>query len=729
SELHGEERKSKTHFETLQRNIISMQDRLLHKQETVDKELNDSLKEQGKRLGSDINAISSQFPSLRKKLSVHSSGLKSIMSKEQIDFKALNSDLNGVLSLLNQTTSEFHGEERKSKTHFELLKNNIKSMQTSILDKQKEGDTHIVSLLRNKTSEIDSKINVIVLQTRKLKNNLKSDDSKIESMIKDIGDENADISLLFSRLGDMDSYFHSMADVSKKKIEELKTLIGKTKKEVIEDSLENTGNLEKRLGRNIASVMKSFDGLSGSVIKLKSRTLLDAKALKKLSGKEDIDIKKIFERINKINTELSLQESTTLKDIDGLRSNIGSMKSYFDSAFKANISDIRKNLGAVSKKIPALRKKFSVHEKQLKMIADSKAVDMKNVSKRIDLLNSDISNIGKDFMTRNKISETSLSMLKSSISDLRKSMRHRNIDKITTYENLFKKNIASVRSEIKAIEVTFPELSERLAKYERKLSDMSKNENVSRDDLVEQIRNINDYIDSFIDKKTAKNEIKNVREKIKDVRSTISSSIDSDMVSVKDEIGSICESIGNLDHRLSEQDSNIGKIGGDVGSRVDSIAKKSDELSEGLYSKINEIESSLGGLKEEESVSDDSLLNRIGVLEERLNNIEGNEVVKLFSDVPSGKEFYFLSYDYAPTGLVARNVVEFIHIFKTMDPNIIAFHMRDGSNDFANWFFDVIGDADTAEKIKAVEVDYSDLGSIREQMLEILFLVVPFSIN
>ncbi len=308
-------------------------------------------------------------------------------------------------------------------------------------------------------------------------------------------------------------------------------------------------------------------------------------------------------------------------------------------------------------------------------------------------------------------------------------MRHRNIDKITTYENLFKKNIDSVRSEIKAIEVTFPELSERLAKYERKLSDMSKNENVSRENLVEQIRNINDYIDSFIDKKTAKNEIKNVREKIKDVRSAISSSIDSDMVSVKDEIGSICESIGDLDHRLSEQDSNIGKIGGDVGSRVDSIAKKSDELSEGLYSKINEIESSLGGLKGEESVSDDSLLNRIGVLEERLNNIEGNEVVKLFSDVPSGNEFYFLSYDYAPTGLVARNVVEFVHIFKTMDPNIIAFHMREGSNDFANWFLDVVGDAETAEMIRHIAVDYSDIETARNQLLEILYVVVPFSIN
>ncbi|NOQ38220.1 hypothetical protein GQ472_05005, partial [archaeon] len=129
SELHGEERKSKTHFETLRHNIVSMQDRLLHKQETADKELNDSLKEQGKRLGSDIDTVSSRFPLIKKELSIHSSRLKSIMSKEQIDFKDLNNDLNRVLGTLNQTTSELHGEERKSKGHFESLQHNIVSMQ------------------------------------------------------------------------------------------------------------------------------------------------------------------------------------------------------------------------------------------------------------------------------------------------------------------------------------------------------------------------------------------------------------------------------------------------------------------------------------------------------------------------------------------------------------------------------------------------------------------------
>ncbi|MCK5063386.1 MAG: hypothetical protein KAR23_05660, partial [Candidatus Aenigmarchaeota archaeon] len=327
------------------------------------------------------------------------------------------------------------------------------------------------------------------------------------------------------------------------------------------------------------------------------------------------------------------------------------------------------------------------------------------------------------------------SKLRSYMSDIRVSVKHQNILDAKNYNSMLKTHITSLKDEIKVIQSAFPELRSKLSSYEARISEISKKQDISVTDLMGQINSLGSDIEKFMDKKTAKKEVSTVRTKINEVRSTLSDSLDVNMGSLRDEINSICSSIEMLNKKLSDGSVSNKKFS-EVSSRLDKVSLKSDSIAEDMSSRMSSIESSLdkvgkaGKVTKIEHVSDvdDELQDRVKQLEERLNYVESNEVVKLFSDVPSGKEFCFLSENYEPTGFVARNAVEFIHILRTVDAGVIGFHMKDGSNDYANWFFDVVGDTETADGLRSIEVDYSDLEATRKQILEVLYSVVPFSI-
>ncbi len=716
SEIHAEEKKSRKYFEKLRDNISSVQKTLVQKQEAGDKDVQLSLKLQGESLQKEIAEMSSKFPSIKKTLSKHSLRLKSILSKEKVDVSSLRESVADVLSAVDQANSELSVEEKKSREYFDKLKDSIKSVQKTLVRKQEKGDKNLEGSFEARALSIDKSIETVVSQMVGLKNRFISSDYRIDALRRDLRDKSLDISAVFSRLRDIDAYLDKEAKVSKKGINELKTLISKTKKELIEDSIDNTNGLEKRVEANISYIIKSLVKMSDAIPMVKSKILADAMALEKLSKKEKVDIKQVFDKINVIDKELSLQEAGTLKEIDGIRSVIKTMESEFNSSLKDRVFEIRKEINSVSSKVPVLKKKLAVHDVRLKKVADAGKMDVLDVIEKINLLNSDIDSLSSDFLSQNKISDTALLRLKSYIVDLRKSVRRENLQSESKYNDLLKNHISSVRDEIGAVKSSFPELKYKLSDYEKKLSAISGKQKMSANELLGQVNVINDDLEKFMDKETAKKEIKSVRDKIQDVRSTASESLENDVSSLRNEVGSICESVDQLNKRLSEHDQVKVNTSG-----IDEVSKKSDDL----YSKVAEIESSLGKANGDEG----AILERMEAMDKRLKSFEDSYFVKMFSDVPSGKEFYFLSDNYAPTGLVARNMLEFIHLFKSMDASIIGFHMKEGSNDFANWIFDVLGLADVTEKLREINCDYSNIDETRKQMLDVMCEVVPFSVN
>ncbi len=98
----------------------------------------------------------------------------------------------------------------------------------------------------------------------------------------------------------------------------------------------------------------------------------------------------------------------------------------------------------------------------------------------------------------------------------------------------------------------------------------------------------------------------------------------------------------------------------------------------------------------------DAFINYMNILEdlrERVKKEKVNErdaALKILSDVPLGKEFYFVN------GKIAKNIKELMIEIKNLSRNEFKHHVNRNKNDFYNWIKDVVGDDELSIKIKKI---------------------------
>jgi hypothetical protein len=89
-----------------------------------------------------------------------------------------------------------------------------------------------------------------------------------------------------------------------------------------------------------------------------------------------------------------------------------------------------------------------------------------------------------------------------------------------------------------------------------------------------------------------------------------------------------------------------------------------------------------------------------------------------------GDEFYFnetVSFVF-PAGVRARNLAEYLMAIKYVDGSSLYYHFYDarqrlgGSDDFSNWFEDILGKSDLAKRIRAIDPFMHSIEGIRERI-------------
>ncbi len=98
-------------------------------------------------------------------------------------------------------------------------------------------------------------------------------------------------------------------------------------------------------------------------------------------------------------------------------------------------------------------------------------------------------------------------------------------------------------------------------------------------------------------------------------------------------------------------------------------------------------------------------------------------------DALPGSEFYFLetSAIIFNSGVVARNLAEFMIAIQHVDPASIYFHFFEARSrlgqsvdDFSKWVEEVLGKDDLAEKIRAIDLFMHNIDGIREHLEELI---------
>ena len=119
---------------------------------------------------------------------------------------------------------------------------------------------------------------------------------------------------------------------------------------------------------------------------------------------------------------------------------------------------------------------------------------------------------------------------------------------------------------------------------------------------------------------------------------------------------------------------------------------------------------------------EDIRLELVDIIDQHLSSI------KMIPYVIYGQQFHFMKSQIikVPTGIIVKNIEEFVEALKTVDASAIYNHFfesrqrdRRGISDFSQWFEDVLGLKGLADRFESIDSYMYSLEGLREKLLDL----------
>ncbi|MEA2004168.1 MAG: hypothetical protein U9O53_04375, partial [archaeon] len=256
-----------------------------------------------------------------------------------------------------------------------------------------------------------------------------------------------------------------------------------------------------------------------------------------------------------LSNELDKDERYTRTRMKSLRERISLSKSDVEKKMRENVSSIISQINAVSTRIPELQGELDMHDKELKDLIDCETLDVRKITGKLSMLNSDVGRFGKKLSSEHKVL----------VLDLRNRLSQM---EISLNESL-KSQSDLVRKEIDTVSMHIPRLKSKLSVHERQFSKMVDNQKLSAQNFSESIEKLSSTLDkeqniSSSKMQMLKRRIENVNRDLKDMHRTdfnvIDNAIKDNVSALRSDITQLGRNIPVIRGRLQKYDSNLKKI-------------------------------------------------------------------------------------------------------------------------------------------------------------------------
>ncbi|MCK5290036.1 MAG: hypothetical protein KAJ56_03745, partial [Candidatus Aenigmarchaeota archaeon] len=342
----------------------------------------------------------------------------------------------------------------------------------------------------------------------------------------------------------------------------------------------------------------------------------------KLVNSQRVSAQKFSENIEKLSSTIENEETTSSSRIQSLKGRIESINTdlrklhkdnfnIIDKEIKDSVSSLRFDIKELGTNMPVLKSRLLRHDSDLANIMKRETFDVRLLAGRLENLASEIDEIDKKQEEYETSSAKSVLELRKNILSLLDDLRKEDLKKFSSIDESMKSSVSQVREEIENVFSQIPSIRNELSKYITELRILAE----SKDSDTKQI------LDKF---------------------SELSSNLVLLSSRVKDDENEESERIGHLKSRVleirddlqSRETKDISVLGGDIKTRINSVKKEMDTISDNvpeLRSKISSISSALDTAVTSETYDVGELSGRLEDFHKELKHDE----LKSYSQVDS----------------------------------------------------------------------------------------------
>ncbi|MCK5042933.1 MAG: hypothetical protein KAR51_02810, partial [Candidatus Aenigmarchaeota archaeon] len=509
--------------------------------------------------------------------------------------------LNDIQKTLSSILDELDREERKTNERFKSLRKRISVSKTEAERK-----------MRSNVSDLDSRIKIITKTIPAIQDELGIHDKELKDLIDC---ENLDIQKI---TGTLSSFKIDLDRLGKKLDSEQKILVLDLRNRLshMELSLSDSLRLQSQF------VKKEIDTVAIHIPQLKSKLSVHDNRFQKLVNSQRVSAQKFSENIEKLSSTIENEETTSSSRIQSLKGRIESINTdlrklhkdnfnIIDKEIKDSVSSLRFDIKELGTNMPVLKSRLLRHDSDLANIMKRETFDVRLLAGRLENLASEIDEIDKKQEEYETSSAKSVLELRKNILSLLDDLRKEDLKKFSSIDESMKSSVSQVREEIENVFSQIPSIRNELSKYITELRILAE----SKDSDTKQI------LDKF---------------------SELSSNLVLLSSRVKDDENEESERIGHLKSRVleirddlqSRETKDISVLGGDIKTRINSVKKEMDTISDNvpeLRSKISSISSALDTAVTSETYDVGELSGRLEDFHKELKHDE----LKSYSQVDS----------------------------------------------------------------------------------------------
>ncbi|MCK4927317.1 MAG: hypothetical protein KAS11_02540, partial [Candidatus Aenigmarchaeota archaeon] len=369
-------------------------------------------------------------------------------------------------------------------------------------------------------------------------------------------------------------------------------------------------------------VKKEIDTVAMHIPQLKSKLSVHENQFRKLIDSQRVSSQKFSENIEKLSSTIENEETISSLRIQSLKGRIESINTdlrklhkdnfnVIDNEIKDSVSSLRSDIKELGANMPVIKSRLLKHDSDLANIMKRETFDVRLLAGRLENLASEIDEIDKKQEEYETNSAKSVMELRKNILLLLDDLKREDLKKFSSIDESIKSSVSQVRKEIENVFSQIPSIRNELSDYITELRILSE----SKDSDTKQI------LDKF---------------------SELSSNLVLLSSRVKDDENEESERIGHLKSRVleirdelqSREKKDLSVLGGDIKTRIDSVKKEMDTISDNvpeLRNKISSISSALDAAVTSETYDVGELSGRLEDFHRELKHDE----IKSYSQVDS----------------------------------------------------------------------------------------------